>query len=147
MKLAPLLISTRDSNFEKGCSLVATALPHDRQGATQTCQCSTRFPCQAHPRLPGLACNWCLHLENPCDSHSSPQRPHELKYGLDELSSHAQIFQLSCPLYCLWAQMTTAIQLIMDTLLSLPRGRHSLFLATRKSFHLGSKWLTEPPSQ
>lgn len=100
MKLAPLLISTRDSNFEKGCSLVATALPHDRQGATQTCQCSTRIPCQAHPRLPRLACNWRLHLENPCGSHSSPQQPHELKYGLDELSSHSQIFQLSCPLYC-----------------------------------------------
>lgn len=121
MKLAPLLISTRDSNFEKGCSLVATALPHDRQGATQTCQCSTRIPCQAHPRPPRLACNWCLHLENPCGFHSSPQRPHELKYGLDELSSHSQIFQLYCPLYCLWAETTTAIQLIMETLPFSPR--------------------------
>lgn len=65
MKLAPLLISTRDSSFEKGCSLVATALPRDRQGATQTCQCSTRFPCQAHPRLPRLASHWCLHMRTP----------------------------------------------------------------------------------
>lgn len=90
MKLAPLLISTRGSKFGKGCSLVATALPHDRQGATQTCQCSTRVPCQAHPRRLKLPGHWCVHLENPCSSHSSPQRPHELKYGLDERSSNSQ---------------------------------------------------------
>lgn len=90
MKLAPLLISTRDSKFEKGCSLVATALPHDRQGATQACQCSNRIRCQAHPRPLRLAVHWFLHLENPCRSHWSPQRPHELKYGLDEGSSGPQ---------------------------------------------------------
>lgn len=85
MKLAPLLISTRGSNFEERCSLVATALPRDRQGATRTCQCSTRIPCQAHPRPLRVAFHWCPRLENPCSFQPSPQRPHELKYGLDEM--------------------------------------------------------------
>lgn len=49
-------------------------------GTTQTCQCSTRIPCRAHPRPLRLFAHWCLHLENPCSSHWSPQRPHELKY-------------------------------------------------------------------
>lgn len=49
MKVVLSLISTRDSRFDEGCSLVATALPRDRQGLLRPANAAPAFPAGPTP--------------------------------------------------------------------------------------------------